>query len=84
MSQLIRRTPGLALVSKRTCGCHSHNGFLLSPEGLAQRELELPGVDGMELSRYLDIDRSVSGPQETLSWDDALLEDQYRRFLNGS
>ncbi len=30
----------------RNCGCHSHNGLLLSPEGLAQRSYdEQEGVD---------------------------------------
>ena len=45
----------------RTCGCHSHNGLLLSPEGLAQRELELDEVDAMGPDRYLDKVGSVSG-----------------------
>ena len=45
----------------RTCGCHSHNGLLLSPEGLAQREFGLDGVDAMAPGSYLDIESSVSG-----------------------
>ena len=67
------------------CGCHSHNGMLLSPEGLAQRELKLPGIDAREPSLYLDSVGSVSGsiPDQVI-FEDALLEDQYRRFLNGS
>ena len=44
----------------RKCGCHSHGGFLLSPEGLAQRELRLPGVAGMRSSCYVDRVGSVS------------------------
>ena len=69
--------------SPRTCGCHSHNGMLLSPEGLAQRDRKVPGLDAMALSSYVDSKVSVSGLRrdETL-FDDALLEQQYRRFLN--
>ncbi len=48
----------------RSCGCHSHNGLLLSPEGLAQRggdrRRELLGVDDDVFSRYLDKVGSVS------------------------
>ncbi len=44
----------------RTCGCHSHNGLVLSPEGLAQRERKLDEVDAMDESRYLDKSGSVS------------------------
>ena len=69
----------------RTCGCHSHNGLLLSPEGLAQRGDAAPGVDAMELPRYIDRVGSVSGSLPPgLRWDDELIEEQYRRFHNGS
>ena len=44
----------------RKCGCHSHGGFQLSPEGLAQRKFDLPGIDGVHVSRYLDKVDSVS------------------------
>ena len=68
----------------RDCGCHSHNGFQLSPEGLAQRELELPEVDRMGTSRYVDKSGSVSALVEVEDhWDDEIMEDQYRRFLSG-
>ncbi len=69
----------------RTCGCHSHNGFQLSPEGLAQRELELPGVDGMALRSYVDKVGSVSGlrrDEDLHVFDDQVLDEQYRRFLD--
>ena len=46
--------------SPRSCGCHSHNGLLLSPEGLAQREHEGPELAGVVATRYLDSMGSVS------------------------
>ena len=72
----------------RKCGCHSHNGFRLSPEGLAQREDIRPGVDGMAPSRYLDSTGSVSGLELELDLyaeiSDEVLEAQSERFHNGS
>jgi len=72
----------------RKCGCHSHNGFRLSPEGLAQREFELPEVDAMDESPYVDKVVSVSGLEleRDLFADvpEALLEEQDRRFHYGS
>ena len=72
------------------CRCHSHNGFRLSPsrsmEGLAQREMFSSDV----LTRSdevvtLDKVGSVSGSILSVShWDDAVINEQYRRFLNGS
>ena len=72
----------------RDCGCHSHNGFRLSPEGLAQREVIRPGVDNMDMFEYLDSTGSVSGlelERDSHMWpiDEELLE-QGERFLNGS
>jgi len=70
------------------CRCHSHNGLLLSPEGLAQREGSLLEVDGMEPSRYLDKVGSVSGLE--LERDlyanilDSDIDEQARRFHHGS
>ena len=48
------------------CGCHSHNGFILSPEGLAQRERQLDVFREVGLTRdeecvRLDMSGSVSG-----------------------
>jgi len=42
------------------CRCFSHDGFQLSPEGLAQREFVLPGVDAMAIRPYVDKVGSVS------------------------
>ncbi len=69
------------------CRCHSHNGFQLSPEGLAQRECELHGVDAMAAQLYLDSRGSVSGLELERNFhvfDDLVIEEQYRRSLNGS
>ena len=72
---------------KRTCGCHSHNGLLLSPEGLAQREGSCHGVDSMGLFQYLDTVGSVSAlaeAEDLLVFDDVLIDEQYRRAVHGS
>jgi len=74
----------------RRCGCHSHNGLLLSPEGLAQREdsrlLSPLGVDEHPDQLYLDKVSSVSALPHLLDcWlTDEEIEEQHRRFLNGS
>ena len=45
----------------RNCGCFAHDGFRLSPEGLAQRELELDGgVDVEHSLAHIDGRVSVS------------------------
>ncbi len=70
----------------RDCTCHSHNGFRLSPEGLAQRELELDGVDGMDASRYLDKSGSVSASVEVeddFEYDPDHVELNQRLIHNG-
>ena len=74
------------------CGCHSHNGFIRRPsdEGLAQRELVFS--DGLKVlltdeaeAVRLDKSGSVSGSILPIShWDDDVIEEQYRRFHNGS
>ena len=66
-----------------TCRCHSHDGFL------TRRGYELVtarGVDKAEAVPYLDRVGSVSALVEGREgpWVDEILEDQYRRFLNGS
>ena len=66
---------------------HARNGFLTAKglEEAVQRELELQGVADMGVSRYLDSRVSVSASElKDLHWDDALINEQYRRFLNGS
>ena len=68
------------------CSCHAHNGFLTAKglEEAAQRERMLPGVADMALSQYLDKEVSVSGMLQDEIWDASLIEEQYRRFHNGS
>ena len=72
----------------RKCGCYSHNGFVLSPEGLAQREPESLELAGVAAKRYLDSIGSVSGLElerdlyENLM--DSDIDEQARRFHNGS
>ncbi len=72
------------------CSCHSHGSFLTA-KGLKEAEqrrgdtFEFDGVDKRQLSLYLDKVVSMSGSGVPDShWDDALLEEQHRRFLNGS
>ena len=74
-----------------SCGCHSHNGFQLesfSLEGLAQRKVDLNGgVDRDPDSLYIDTEGSVSALVEGEGFyadvPELLIEEQYRRFLNG-
>ncbi len=72
------------------CRCHSHNGFLTSRgyRDVAQRELEIYGVDGTHAGAYVDKVGSVSGLRrdEDLFADvtDQLLLEQSERFHNGS
>ncbi len=72
------------------CGCLSHNGFLTERgyAELAERELEWPeAVDMSTRCLYLDKVGSVSGTrrdEDTIIFDDELLDQQYRRFHNGS
>jgi len=70
-----------------TCDCRSHNGFLTAKglEETAQRRLVLAAVDAVGMSRYLDKVGSVSGLRRdeiSMIFDDALLDEQHRRFLN--
>ena len=73
---------------KRICGCHSHDGFQLSPEGLAQRDDVGPELAGVVATRYLDSMGSMSanghghGPPSI--FDEKILEAQSERFHNGS
>ncbi len=68
---------------KRSCGCHSHNGFRLSPEGLAQ-QTSLEGLTPMSEADSIDSPVSVSALPVSPDWNDALIEEQYRRFHSGS
>ena len=74
-----------------TCNCFAHNGFLTAKglEEAAQREnVRLLGcyhVDDDPGMYYLDKVGSVSGSDLMVPiFDDSVLEDQYRRFHNGS
>ena len=61
------------------CGCLAHNGFLT--------RAGYEALDIADGSRYLDKVGSVSALVEGEGdhvFDDQLLENQYRRFLNGS
>jgi len=66
---------------------HSRNGFLTS-RGLREvaQQTSLEGLTDFERCVRVDIPVSVSGLVEVegADWADDLLEDQYRRFLNGS
>ena len=70
------------------CDCYSHDGFL-TRKGLrevAERDADFAGGVDMETSQlYLDVPVSVSASRDPrLHWDDAVLEDQHRRFHSGS
>ena len=70
-------------------GHYSRNGFLtrLGLAEAAQRERQLYGVDDMESFPYIDKVGSVSGLRRDEDYhvlDDQLLDQQYRRFHNGS
>jgi len=77
-------------VTHRTgCSCHSHSGFLTARgiRAVAQRSLEGLEVDAMAVPLYLDKVGSVSGlelERDYHVFDDQLLDQQYRRFHNGS
>ena len=72
---------------RSSCSCHGHGG-LLTAKGLAetaQRESDRRGVDNMDMFEYLDTVGSVSDSSHPeVHWDDALIEEQDRRFHNGS
>ena len=69
------------------CDCSAHNSFLTA-KGLAEAALrrgDTLELAGAVATRYLDKVGSVSGSDLVeLHWDDALIENQYRRFLDGS
>ena len=73
------------------CSCSAHGSFLTA-KGLREAEQREaifsvdPGVDMGQVVMYLDKVGSVSGsPFPELHWEcDHLLEEQYRRFHNGS
>ncbi len=71
------------------CSCSAHGSFLTAKgleEAAQRREYSSETVDMFESSMYLDKIGSVSGSGlDGLRWpSDAIIEEQYRRFLNGS
>ena len=72
----------------RKCGCHSHNSFVrLSEDEAITRvhQLALRGLTGAPEDVILDIEGSVSALVEVEDhWDYDIIDEQYRRFHNGS
>ncbi len=73
------------------CRCHSHNGFVLgeprSLEGLSIARAEEKGLTPDVDCVRLDLVGSVSGLRRDETdhvFDDEIVDNQYRRFLNGS
>jgi len=70
----------------RKCSCHAHNGFVLSPAGLAQ-QTSLEGLAPRGEFVYVDKVSSVSALAEAEAlhvFDHELIDQQYRRFIHGS
>jgi len=68
------------------CGCNSHGSFLTA-KGLkeAAQRFSLEGLAPRGELEYVDKVGSVSGlRRDETHWVDELLEEQYRRFHNGS
>ena len=69
------------------CSCLSHNGFLTERgfAELAQRESDRHVALAVETPQlYLDSPSSVSGLRRDEDLCDYMIDEQYRRFLNGS
>jgi len=65
------------------CSCHSHSGFLTRKGIRVAQQTSLEGLAPRGELEYIDRSVSVSaltGPE--VHWDDALLEEQHRRFLS--
>ena len=65
-----------------SCGCYSHNGLVRR----GYEQLSLPGIDKAEALVDLDKVGSVSAvrrDETTFVFDDKLIDEQHRRFLNG-
>ncbi len=66
------------------CGCFSHNGFL-TERGFAElaQQVSLEGLT--PLSDCVRVDKSVSvSALVEVEVSDLMIDEQYRRFLNGS
>ena len=88
MFRRIQRTG--SIVARCKCDCSAHGTFLTA-KGLreaAQREVDVHGVDNMWAIGYLDKVGSVSALTDdghVSAWPtDVEVEEQYRRFHNGS
>ena len=74
-------------MKERVCGCHFHNGLLLSPEGLAQRKDSFGG--NLEMFPEYTEQVGVSGSGLELERDlyafisDSEIDEQARRFHHG-
>ncbi len=75
----------------RRCSCSSHNGFLtakglaLELESRTAQQTSLEGLSPSGVCDKVDIHGSVSGLRRDeikVIWDDQLLNEQHRRFLN--
>ena len=70
-----------------TCDCRSHNGFLTA-KGLAEaaQQTSLEGLAPRGVPEYVDRVGSVSGLEleREVHVSDEIIDQQYRRFLNGS
>jgi len=71
----------------RDCSCHSHNGLLTAKgRAAAAQRLSLEGLVPRGELEYVDRVDSVSALAEAEGahvFDDELIDEQYRRFLNG-
>ena len=80
------------MAHRASCSCRSHSGFLTAKglvEAAQRTEHERHQLDEVvdmwPSSSYLDKVGSMSDSGLSIPhWDDALLEEQYRRFHNGS
>jgi len=74
----------------KRCGCYSHNGFVLVGEQLKLELLTEAGAEEVGLTQgdncvRLDYRGSVSGlrrDETPVTFDDGVLDEQYRRFLS--
>ena len=86
-NELVRKMSRRTRRTELMCECRSHNGFLTA-KGL--EETALRRSDSLELAgrvaiRYLDSRVSVSASEsDKMIFDDHVIDQQYRRFLNGS
>ncbi len=73
----------------QACSCRSHGGFLTAKglEEAAQRKCSQLELDAMGLPGYLDKVVSVSAvgrDETTFIFDDEVIDEQFRRFREGT